>query len=83
MHYPCLIRTNLKFLPKSPPPKAYLPDIADNPLSISHITVSGDAETICTFYGVDNSVTTVFDDDTVDVGPPQTQTSGSCNVIYH
>ncbi|KAL8796855.1 MAG: hypothetical protein Q9195_000938 [Heterodermia aff. obscurata] len=47
-----------------------------NPLSVSHIKSLGGAT--CTFYGIDGSVTTVVGAQTVDVGPPQTQTSGSC-----
>ncbi|KAJ5287332.1 hypothetical protein N7478_003018 [Penicillium angulare] len=48
-----------------------------NPLSISHIEtdVSG---FVCTFYGVDSSITTVSGAELVDVGPPQTQVSGTC-----
>ena len=52
---------------------------SDNPLSVSHI-VDNSGLGVCTFYGVDGSVTTVSDDDTVDVGPPQTQVSGTCNL---
>ena len=48
----------------------------DNPLSISHIKSEGGAT--CTFFGIDGSVTTVVGAQTVDVGPPQTQVSGSC-----
>ncbi|PMD32965.1 hypothetical protein L207DRAFT_608739 [Hyaloscypha variabilis F] len=48
----------------------------NNALSISHIQSDGGAT--CTFYGVDGSQTTVVGAQTVDVGPPQTQTSGSC-----
>ncbi|KAL2001891.1 hypothetical protein VTN02DRAFT_1046 [Thermoascus thermophilus] len=47
-----------------------------NPLSISHICSKGGAR--CTFYGIDGSVTTVVGDETVDVGPPQTQIKGAC-----
>ncbi|KAL2798470.1 hypothetical protein BJX66DRAFT_295758 [Aspergillus keveii] len=49
----------------------------NNPLSISHIMSSTNG-VACTFNGVDNSVTTVSGAQTVDVGPPQTQVSGSC-----
>ncbi|KAJ5647027.1 hypothetical protein N7490_003399 [Penicillium lividum] len=49
-----------------------------NVLSISHI-MSSDANIQCTFHGIDNSVTDVIGAETVDVGPPQTQTSGSCS----
>ncbi|KAL5361680.1 hypothetical protein BJX96DRAFT_152553 [Aspergillus floccosus] len=45
-------------------------------LSISKISSTGGAT--CTFHGVDGSVTTVNGAQTVDVGPPQTQTWGTC-----
>ncbi|KAK5701223.1 hypothetical protein LTS12_028403 [Elasticomyces elasticus] len=48
----------------------------NNQLSISKISVLGSAT--CTFHGVDGSVTHVSNGQTVDVGPPQTQISGSC-----
>lgn len=48
-----------------------------NPLSISHISSSTNGVD-CTFNGIDNSVTTVNGAESVDVGPPQTQVSGSC-----
>lgn len=48
-----------------------------NPLSISHIQTGTEGVT-CVFNGVDNSVTTVIGTQLVDVGPPQTQISGSC-----
>ncbi|PYH28354.1 uncharacterized protein BO87DRAFT_371165 [Aspergillus neoniger CBS 115656] len=48
-----------------------------NPLSISHIS-STTGGVKCTFNGVDNSVTTINGAQTVDVGPPQTQISGTC-----
>ncbi|PYH88606.1 hypothetical protein BO71DRAFT_131851 [Aspergillus ellipticus CBS 707.79] len=48
-----------------------------NALSISHI-MSNTGGVSCTFHGVDNSVTDVSGAETVDVGPPQTQVSGSC-----
>ncbi|KAE8395208.1 hypothetical protein BDV23DRAFT_168812 [Aspergillus alliaceus] len=51
-----------------------------NPLSISHVT-SNTAGVSCTFNGIDHSVTTVSGVQTVDVGPPQTQISGSCHKI--
>ncbi|PYI24587.1 hypothetical protein BO86DRAFT_443197 [Aspergillus japonicus CBS 114.51] len=50
-----------------------------NPLSISHIA-SSTAGVTCTFIGIDHSSTTVSGVATVDVGPPQTQTQGSCTV---
>ncbi|CAI7660799.1 unnamed protein product [Penicillium glandicola] len=52
-----------------------------NPLSISHIQTSSEGVT-CVFNGVDHSVTTVIGTQLVDVGPPQTQVSGSCLVGY-
>ncbi|KAJ5788749.1 hypothetical protein N7457_003739 [Penicillium paradoxum] len=48
-----------------------------NPLSISHIETNTDGIN-CVFNGIDNSVTTVTGTQQVDVGPPQTQVSGSC-----
>lgn len=48
-----------------------------NPLSISHIQ-SDAAGVTCVFNGIDKSVTTVSGG-LVDVGPPQTQISGSCH----
>ncbi|KAJ5473155.1 hypothetical protein N7475_002721 [Penicillium sp. IBT 31633x] len=48
-----------------------------NPLSISHITTGTEGIT-CTFNGIDHSVTAVTGTQLVDVGPPQTQVSGSC-----
>ncbi|KAL4893900.1 hypothetical protein BDV59DRAFT_201220 [Aspergillus ambiguus] len=50
--------------------------VLNNDLSISKISGSGGAT--CTFHGVDGSVTTVNGQETVDVGPPQTQTWGTC-----
>ncbi|KAJ5861273.1 uncharacterized protein N7529_008583 [Penicillium soppii] len=49
----------------------------NNPLSISHIS-SSTGGIQCTFNGIDHSVTTVSGAETVDVGPPQTQLTGSC-----
>ncbi|KAJ6096495.1 hypothetical protein N7486_007241 [Penicillium sp. IBT 16267x] len=51
-----------------------------NVLSISHIQ-SNTAGVVCTFHGIDNSVTTVSGAQLVDVGPPQTQLSGSCQLM--
>ena len=48
-----------------------------NPLSISHISC-GTRGAVCTFDGIDHSVTTVTGVGQVDVGPPQTQVQGSC-----
>ncbi|OOF95033.1 hypothetical protein ASPCADRAFT_208646 [Aspergillus carbonarius ITEM 5010] len=48
-----------------------------NPLSISHI-YDATKGTVCTFDGIDHSVTTVTGVGQVDVGPPQTQVQGSC-----
>lgn len=48
-----------------------------NPLSISHIQFNGGAT--CYFYGINDSQTKVGPGaETVDVGPPQTQTYGYC-----
>ena len=52
-----------------------------NPLSISHV-VSSTNGVDCTFHGIDNSVTTVNGAESVDVGPPQTQVSGSCHQLW-
>jgi hypothetical protein len=51
-----------------------------NPLSISHIS-SSTSDIQCTFHGVDNSVTSVSGVASVDVGPPQTQVSGTCSKL--
>ncbi|KAJ5928451.1 hypothetical protein N7466_007407 [Penicillium verhagenii] len=51
-----------------------------NVLSISHIQLDNAGFT-CTFDGIDHSVTTVTGAELVDVGPPQTQVSGSCRAI--
>ncbi|KAJ5343946.1 hypothetical protein MYU51_002105 [Penicillium brevicompactum] len=51
-----------------------------NPLSISKIS-SGVNGFQCTFDGIDHSVTTVSGAETVDVGPPQTQLTGSCTPV--
>lgn len=50
--------------------------ITADPLSVSHISSEGGAS--CTLFGIDGSTTTVVCANTVDVGPPQTQVSGSC-----
>ena len=34
----------------------------------------------CSFQGVDGSDTVVFGEETVDVGPPQTIVSGTCDI---
>ncbi|KAG0648898.1 hypothetical protein D0Z07_4993 [Hyphodiscus hymeniophilus] len=47
-----------------------------DPLSISHIESLGGAT--CSFVGIDGSHTVVVGAQSVDVGPPQTQVSGSC-----
>lgn len=52
-----------------------------NPLSISHVSSSTNGVD-CTFHGIDNSVTTVNGAGSVDVGPPQTQVSGSCHKLW-
>ncbi|OJJ04875.1 hypothetical protein ASPVEDRAFT_153196 [Aspergillus versicolor CBS 583.65] len=46
-------------------------------LSVSHIS-SSTGGVKCTFYGVDGSNTVVEGAQTVDVGPPQTQSAGHC-----
>ncbi|MCJ1396618.1 hypothetical protein MMC18_009509 [Xylographa bjoerkii] len=53
-----------------------IPFYITNPLSISHIMSQGGAS--CTFFGINDSVTSVYGAQTVDVGPPQTQLSGTC-----
>ncbi|MCJ1272190.1 hypothetical protein MMC22_012098 [Lobaria immixta] len=50
-----------------------------NRLSVSHIKGASGAK--CVFHGVDGSVTHTEGDRTVDVGPPQTQLSGSCKPL--
>ncbi|KAL2044814.1 hypothetical protein N7G274_002589 [Stereocaulon virgatum] len=50
-----------------------------NPLSVTSITSAGGAT--CTFYGIDGSQTVVVGAQTVPVGPPQTQVSGSCRAF--
>lgn len=58
--------------------KFYLNVSADHPeISVSHITLFGAGQ--CTIDGVDGSKTTVRISQTVDVGPPQVQVSGTCN----
>ncbi|MCJ1394461.1 hypothetical protein MMC18_007339 [Xylographa bjoerkii] len=47
-----------------------------NPLSITSISSEGGAS--CSFFGIDGSSTTVVGANSAVVGPPQTQTSGSC-----
>ncbi|KAJ5938637.1 hypothetical protein N7466_001771 [Penicillium verhagenii] len=48
-----------------------------NPLSVSKI--SSDTHSVdCSFTGVNGSITTVDGDESSDVGPPQTQVSGTC-----
>ncbi|MCJ1344947.1 hypothetical protein MMC31_003152 [Peltigera leucophlebia] len=48
----------------------------NNNLSVSSIRCGG-GDT-CTFHGIDGSVTIVVGTTPKDVGPPQTQVSGSC-----
>ncbi|KAL8964109.1 MAG: hypothetical protein Q9183_004694 [Haloplaca sp. 2 TL-2023] len=45
-------------------------------ISVSHIKVAGNS--VCFFYGIDESTTVVFGGETRDVGPPQVQASGQC-----
>ncbi|KAL9011690.1 MAG: hypothetical protein Q9173_003484 [Seirophora scorigena] len=52
---------------------------AANPLSVSKIRSEGGAT--CSFTGIDGSSTVVVGAQTVDVGPPQTQISGSCRAF--
>jgi hypothetical protein len=51
--------------------------LSDNPLSISKIS-SNTNLVECSFTGVDGSFTTVDGAVSSDVGPPQTQVSGTC-----
>ena len=53
--------------------------VIDDSLSVSHISSAGGA--ICTIIGVDGSETTIVGEQTVDVGPPQTQIRGSCDTL--
>ncbi|KAN0069614.1 hypothetical protein V8E54_011920 [Elaphomyces granulatus] len=53
------------------------PHPIDDNLSVSSIHVDGSA--LCTFHGVDGSVTHVTGGHTQDVGPPQTQIWAVCN----
>ncbi|PYH76910.1 hypothetical protein BO82DRAFT_247902, partial [Aspergillus uvarum CBS 121591] len=57
------------------------PIAINNGLSISRIS-SSTAGVTCVFSGIDHSSTTVPGAATVDVGPPQVQTQGSCFVSY-
>ncbi|KAL8653768.1 MAG: hypothetical protein Q9210_001904 [Variospora velana] len=52
---------------------------AANPLSVSKISSQGGAT--CGFSGIDGSLTVLVGAQTVDVGPPQTQISGSCRAF--
>ena len=54
--------------------------VTANPLSISHIELDTQGVT-CVFAGIDHSVTAVNGAQLVDVGPPQTQVSGSCTAM--
>lgn len=54
-------------------------DCLANPLSISKI--SAPSGVTCAFLGVDGQVTTVDGPSTVDVGPPQTQVTGTCHAV--
>lgn len=53
---------------------------SDNVLSISHIEMDA-AGVMCTFNGIDHSVTSLSGAQLVDVGPPQTQISGTCQTM--
>ncbi|KAJ5738907.1 hypothetical protein N7493_002062 [Penicillium malachiteum] len=57
------------------------PTAISNVLSISHISSSANGYE-CTFTGIDGSSTTVAGAEEVDVGPPQTQVSGTCYKVY-
>ena len=52
--------------------------ILDNALSVSQILSDVPPDCACTFFGIDGSVTSTLGVDDVDVGPPQTQVSGTC-----
>ena len=52
-------------------------DITANPLAVSSISSVGGG--FCTFSGAQGSSTVVFGEQTVPVGPPQTQIRGSCD----
>ena len=54
-------------------------DCLANPLSISKISAPNGVN--CAFLGVDGKVTTVEGPSTVDVGPPQTQVTGTCHAV--
>ena len=56
--------------------------ILDNPLSVSHIIANDTRTCLCTFNGIDGSITTMLGDGEVDVGPPQTQVSGNCGAVF-
>lgn len=55
-----------------------LTSLTDSNLSVSQISSAGGA--ICSFFGIDGSDTFVHGEETVDVGPPQVQISGVCDV---
>ena len=67
----------------SPPPNSVQADIVlihmeiGNPLSVSKITVNVE-EGVCSFAGADGSSVFVVGEGSVDVGPPQAQTSVRC-----
>ncbi|KAI4197519.1 MAG: hypothetical protein LQ348_002155 [Seirophora lacunosa] len=65
------------FHPALSVPLTLIPAAGD--LSVSMIRSEGGAT--CTFNGIDGSSTTVVGAQTVDVGPPQTQISGSCRAF--
>ncbi|KAL6717673.1 hypothetical protein ACLMJK_005588 [Lecanora helva] len=56
------------------------PFTIDNPLSVSHITLSAGGVNLagCTVFGAEGSEVLVPDASSRDVGPPQPQVSGTC-----
>lgn len=52
--------------------------LSDNTLSVSHIIADNTNSGVCTFNGIDGSVTVLSGETTADVGPPQQLVSGSC-----
>ncbi|OJJ72314.1 hypothetical protein ASPBRDRAFT_41996 [Aspergillus brasiliensis CBS 101740] len=55
------------------------PQTITNPLSITKISSAGGG--FCSFQGVDGSSTVVAGEVTVPVSPPQTQVSGTCDIL--
>jgi len=65
--------------PKPPPERMEANILPDDRSSITSISSDGGAT--CTFRGVDGSENTVVGAQTVDVGPPQVQLTGSCRAF--